>query len=180
MRANSTESRGRTTGEILKEGLETFDLVKVQRQCERKAPLLWRLLETLSSSDRERVEAKAAAAVSPTDENPPQQPAPKRRKTDPATAAATATATAAAAAVTAVAAGAPPNPPLTVTIMLLLLASSQVRNKFQKWLGLYLYAQGVRKGPLNSLRTLGVGSEGKVIGDNGSWLVFLCWGRVKC
>lgn len=166
MRANSTESRGRTTGEILKEGLESFDLVKVQRQCERKAPLLWRLLETLSSSDRERVEAKAAAAVSPTDENPPQQPAPKRRKTDPAT-------DAAAAVVTAVAAGAPPNPPLTVTIMLLLLASSQVRNKFQKWLGLYLYAQGVRKGPLNSLRTLGVGSEGKVIGDNGSWLVFL-------
>lgn len=163
MRANSTESRGRTTGEILKEGLENFDLVKVQRQCERKAPLLWRLLETLSSSDRERVEAKAAAAaVSPTDENPPQQPAPKRRKTDP-------TVAAAAAAVTSpVTAGAPPNPPLTVTIMLLLLASSQVRNKFQKWLGLYLYAQGVRKGPLNSLRTLGVGSEGKVIGDNGS------------
>lgn len=161
MRANSTESRGRTTGEILKEGLENFDLVKVQRQCERKAPLLWRLLETLSSSDRERVETKAAAtAVSPTDENPPQQPAPKRRKTDPAV-------TAAAVAMP-VTTGAPPNPPLTVTIMLLLLASSQVRNKFQKWLGLYLYAQGVRKGPLNSLRTLGVGSEGKVIGDNGS------------
>lgn len=159
MRANSTESRGRTTGEILKEGLETFDLVKVQRQCERKAPLLWRLLETLSSSDRERVETKAGAlaaptvVVSPTDENP-QLPAPKRRKTDPGPGAVTS--------------GAAANPPLTVTIMLLLLASSQVRNKFQKWLGLYLYAQGVRKGPLNSLRTLGVGSEGKVIGDNGS------------
>lgn len=160
MRANSTESRGRTTGEILKEGLETFDLVKVQRQCERKAPFLWRLLETLSSSDRERVEAKAAAAaVSPTEENS-QQPAPKRRKTDPGPGA------------VAGGGGATANPPLTVTIMLLLLASSQVRNKFQKWLGLYLYAQGVRKGPLNSLRTLGVGSEGKVIGDNGSCLVF--------
>lgn len=80
-----------------------------------------------------------------------QEPAPKRRKTDglyPVM-------------------GPPSNPPLTVMVMLLLLASSQVRNKFQKWLGLYLYAQGVRKGPLNSLRTLGVGSEGKVIGDNG-------------
>lgn len=154
MRANSTESRGRTTGEILKEGLESFDLIKVQRQCERKAPLLWRLLETLSSSDRERVESKVVI-----DENP----APKRRKTDPGPV----TAASGGAGV-----GAPANPPLTVTIMLLLLASSQVRNKFQKWLGLYLYAQGVRKGPLNSLRTLGVGSEGKVIGDNGLWLFF--------
>lgn len=150
MRANSTESRGRTTGEILKEGLETFDLVKVQRQCERKAPLLWRLLETLSSSDRERVETKAAPP--PADEQSQQPPAPKRRKTDPGPG---------------VVGLSSANPPLTVMIMLLLLASSQVRNKFQKWLGLYLYAQGVRKGPLNSLRTLGVGSEGKVIGDNG-------------
>lgn len=164
MRANSTESRGRTTGEILKEGLESFDLIKVQRQCERKAPLLWRLLETLSSSDRERVEAKAAAAVSPTDENP----VPKRRKTDPGPGAVAAVPGGGGGG----GGGAPANPPLTVTIMLLLLASSQVRNKFQKWLGLYLYAQGVRKGPLNSLRTLGVGSEGKVIGDNGSWFLF--------
>lgn len=139
----------------MKEGLENFDLAKVQRQCERKAPLLWRLLETLSSSDRERVEAKALAASTGTESAP--QPLPKRRKTDtgPTTA-------------SWLMMGAPSNPPLTVTIMLLLLASSQVRNKFQKWLGLYLYAQGVRKGPLNSLRALGIGSEGKVIGDNGS------------
>ena len=137
----------------MKEGLENFDLAKAQRQCERKAPLLWRLLETLSSSDRERVEAKALTA-STRDES---TPLPKRRKTDTGPTMAPWSMM-----------GAPSNPPLTVTIMLLLLASSQVRNKFQKWLGLYLYAQGVRKGPLNSLRALGVGSEGKVIGDNGS------------
>ncbi|CUS09176.1 unnamed protein product [Tuber aestivum] len=154
VRANSTESRGRTTGEILREGLENFDLAKVQRQCERKAPLLWRLLETLSSSDRERVEAGALAA-SAGDETA-KQPLSKRRKTDMNPTIASWSVM-----------GAPSNPPLTVTFMLLLLASSQVRNKFQKWLGLYLYAQGVRKGPLNSLRALGVGSEGKVIGDNG-------------
>lgn len=122
----------------------------MQRQCERKAPLLWRLLETLSSSDRERVEVKVAPP--PPNDEQPQQPASKRRKMESGPGAVGVSSA---------------NPPLTVTIMLLLLASSQVRNKFQKWLGLYLYAQGVRKGPLNSLRTLGVGSEGKVIGDNG-------------
>ena len=100
------------------------------------------------------MEAKALASTG--DESVP-QPLPKRRKTDTGPTIASWSTV-----------GAPSNPPLTVTIMLLLLASSQVRNKFQKWLGLYLYAQGVRKGPLNSLRALGVGSEGKVIGDNGS------------
>ncbi|KAL7271562.1 hypothetical protein RUND412_005672 [Rhizina undulata] len=156
VRANSTESRGRTTGEILREGLETFDLAKVQKQCEKKSPLLWRLLETLSSSDRERNEPKAAASPENGNSapNPVQPPVAKRRKTDPGPSS------------TGALSGLPSNPPLTVVILLLLLASSQVRNKFQKWLGLYLYAQGVRKGPLNSLRTLGVGSEGKVIGDN--------------
>jgi hypothetical protein len=147
VRVNATEARGRTTGEILKHGLETFDFLKTQMQCEQSAPMLWKLLERISTSG---LKTKNMAAVT-SPEAPSESPT-KRRKTDLGSISS---------------GGHNSNPPLTVVMMLLLVASSQVRNKFQKWFGLYLYAQGARKGPLNSLRTLGLASEGKVIGDNG-------------
>ncbi|KAI5799879.1 hypothetical protein EDC01DRAFT_647984 [Geopyxis carbonaria] len=150
VRVNSNEGRGRSTGEILRDGLENFDLAAIQQKCETKAPQLWKLLEILSSSDREVRENRGSistAGGSPANSTA-EHPAQKRRKT------------------TDTGVSIPSNAPLTVTVLLLVLASSQVRNKFQKWLGLYLYAQGMRKGPLNSLRTLGIGSEGKVICDN--------------
>ncbi len=124
MRANSAEAKGRSTGEILKEGLETFDLSNVEKGVQKAAPKLWRLLSTLSAADRERAEPKNNSAASPNESGSNAQPAPKRRKTMTAIDSPTAASHRSQV-------GLPVNPPLTVTVLLLLLASSQVRNKFQ-------------------------------------------------
>lgn len=162
VRANSAEAGGRTTGQILKDSLESYDLARVQEQCQKKAPSLWKLLETVTGSgDKEKPDVSPQRQHSRDEQSPDGQPPAKRRRTDSGISAVTQS-------------GLLTNPPLTVTMMLLMLASSQVRNKFQKWLGLYLYAQGVRKAPLNSLRTLGVSVEGKVLGNNGGFRTSAC------